>query len=1220
LAELKTDTDKVNFYNQKIAELKEKSEVVKGLSEAALEIALSNARGNIFPPFGMINFFKQPDIDEKGIEKIAEQTISGVGQYVERLKSVPIESLNNMDLDSSKSFKESGANIDLVAKTKSDYRSIKEALADIKDGEEPSTGNSELDKLSAEQLESILSSTLIKYLKEIKIDRPGNEADNTHLKNSEQLFIQLASTSPSAKPTASPKKDEAKKEESAQIKEATPQTINQVNNTTNQTQVENKNNSTNTQVNQTQNTTENTQQTQENKSDVKYAVYDAEGKISYYVDAKGAPIKENTSAPAETPTQALAAGTKTETPATSTQAPATTTTEAKTETPATSTQAPSAQAEVKYPVYDAEGKISYYVDSKGDRINEDKSTKGKREFAEGSLAADFEKALGELLGEPSAVKDASTADAKKSQKDESIDGVDATKVDKEKSKGGEEPLKEGDVKEFEMGSFASDFEKSIEKLLGGSPESGDKEKNSFTLESSPTSIAATEKKQGQTTQASTPVTNQPDKTNTGEVHSNASQSPQQQVISGVNPTPPTTANTNKEQAQVPTTIAPTIAPDVKDTEQSTAATIKEQNPVGVAQSTIPASTQAATSNSAPTQAAPDNPAPTESIQTGRENDQTAVLRDQISTGVNKNIESSSQPNSEGKTQVAEINPAVTTPSTRVIGQENEDENEEIDSGDAASEPIEQAIAGKNPNVETPTAIVTEQNPVAVNTSIEPNASIQEPAASNQQSNTDIATPASEPVSKATDQTISGVSPDVSGTASTNSTSSEEQAISGVSPTVTIAETPTPVITANSQNVLNNSQESSVGKVDEEFARKQKLEQDALDAVMMSESGAGVSKSVEKTKDPIPQTPQNQNNNTAESAVGKVDEEFARKQRAEDEAMDAVLVSKSGSKISKSAEKPKDPIPQASENQQNNNTQSVNQGPAISGQDQNVVSKVSSTSVLPNDQSQQMAKEKSGKSVGNIISSGLKMASSIGEVTKAGGIQKNITDQISKVADFSKEGGLLKSAEKGGIGSVLNTIAQPVKDKIENIEKSIGIPGVSSGAASNIVSNLNKSASSILGGSTTNAATNIVSNVASNIKNTAASSIPSIINSTSTVKEAAGNIVKEASSVSNTAKMVSNVPKMSSKTEEPSVQTKSDALPPQDEKVQESVKNEASSSAETPTESGESKGNTPNETKSSDGDIKEQDQGDNKELLQVMRDILKTLQGPLITTESTFKLH
>jgi hypothetical protein len=110
LAELKTDTDKVNFYNEKIEELKSKSEEIKNLSEPALNFAIGNSRVDVFGWPGMVNFFKTPDIDEKGIEKIAEQTITGVGKYVEHLKTDSPPSLDYWNLDDTKYFQDSLAN------------------------------------------------------------------------------------------------------------------------------------------------------------------------------------------------------------------------------------------------------------------------------------------------------------------------------------------------------------------------------------------------------------------------------------------------------------------------------------------------------------------------------------------------------------------------------------------------------------------------------------------------------------------------------------------------------------------------------------------------------------------------------------------------------------------------------------------------------------------------------------------------------------------------------------------------------------------------------------------------------------------------------------------------------------------------------------------------------------------------------------------------------
>jgi hypothetical protein len=213
LTELKTDTDKVNFYNEKIKELKDKSEEVKNLSEPALDFAIGNSREDVFGGFGMINFSKTPDIDEKGIEKMAEQTISGIGKYVEHLKTDSPPSLEYWNFDNTKYFQDSTANKRLTSITKTDYGSIQSALDDKRRGEDAEpTGNKEIDKLVASQLEALLSTTLVDYLKEIKIDRSGSESqDKYYTEYGNKLFEQLGSTTPAAPPAPAAKPEEAAK-------------------------------------------------------------------------------------------------------------------------------------------------------------------------------------------------------------------------------------------------------------------------------------------------------------------------------------------------------------------------------------------------------------------------------------------------------------------------------------------------------------------------------------------------------------------------------------------------------------------------------------------------------------------------------------------------------------------------------------------------------------------------------------------------------------------------------------------------------------------------------------------------------------------------------------------------------------------------------------------------------------------------------------------------
>jgi hypothetical protein len=143
---------------------------------------------------------------------MAQQTITGMGKYVEHLKIDSPPSLDYWNLDDTKYFKDSSANKRLGTITKTDYSSIKSALHDKRRGNDAEpTGNKEIDKLGASQLEALLSTTLVDYLKEIKIDRSGSESqDKYYTEYGNKLFEQLESTAPAAPPAAAKPEETAK--------------------------------------------------------------------------------------------------------------------------------------------------------------------------------------------------------------------------------------------------------------------------------------------------------------------------------------------------------------------------------------------------------------------------------------------------------------------------------------------------------------------------------------------------------------------------------------------------------------------------------------------------------------------------------------------------------------------------------------------------------------------------------------------------------------------------------------------------------------------------------------------------------------------------------------------------------------------------------------------------------------------------------------------------
>jgi hypothetical protein len=208
LAELKTDTQKVEFYNKKIEELRAKAEETKDLSKIAADLVMGDARSNIFPPFGFINFIKTPDIDEKGIEKLAEQTIKGTAPYIDRLEKSAPNILEKYGIQEEKEFLDSKANTELNSITKTDFKTIKVGIEDKEDGE-ADFENKSLEKLSGPDLQSILDTSILKFLKEIGVKREKESEDNLIISKGESVIKSLE--------TPVIKKEEPKKENPANL-------------------------------------------------------------------------------------------------------------------------------------------------------------------------------------------------------------------------------------------------------------------------------------------------------------------------------------------------------------------------------------------------------------------------------------------------------------------------------------------------------------------------------------------------------------------------------------------------------------------------------------------------------------------------------------------------------------------------------------------------------------------------------------------------------------------------------------------------------------------------------------------------------------------------------------------------------------------------------------------------------------------------------------------
>jgi hypothetical protein len=77
--DLSTDTKKVDYYNQRVEELRKDRFEVAEIPAPAFDIAKRYAQQGVFQPFGMINFVDEPGKtkDQQFIDRAAERVIFG---------------------------------------------------------------------------------------------------------------------------------------------------------------------------------------------------------------------------------------------------------------------------------------------------------------------------------------------------------------------------------------------------------------------------------------------------------------------------------------------------------------------------------------------------------------------------------------------------------------------------------------------------------------------------------------------------------------------------------------------------------------------------------------------------------------------------------------------------------------------------------------------------------------------------------------------------------------------------------------------------------------------------------------------------------------------------------------------------------------------------------------------------------------------------------------
>jgi len=200
--DLSNGTKRVDYFNEKVKELKESKPEVAEVPPAAFDIARRYALQSAFPPFGMINFPEEPGNpmgDPKKIEDTAEKVIFGAARFISSLQKDSPEDLMQRGIDTFKGFDDSKAVNDLLGVTKMSFENVRSGLADVeeaiaandKEAEDPFEGKSAFKNLKPEDISALLDSTVIKFIKEIGLKREDEERDKQYLDRAEQAISKI---------------------------------------------------------------------------------------------------------------------------------------------------------------------------------------------------------------------------------------------------------------------------------------------------------------------------------------------------------------------------------------------------------------------------------------------------------------------------------------------------------------------------------------------------------------------------------------------------------------------------------------------------------------------------------------------------------------------------------------------------------------------------------------------------------------------------------------------------------------------------------------------------------------------------------------------------------------------------------------------------------------------------------------------------------------------
>ena len=211
--DLTTDTKRVEYYNKRVEELKKENPDVADAPKQAFDLARQYAQHSVFPPFGFIAFPEDPKNlmgDEMGIGIAAGRVLFGAARFLDGLKKDSPGDLIHKGIDTYKGFDDSTAVNDLTGATRMSFSTVKEGLqeiksaisADDKEAEDPFEKSPILSKLKPDDIENLLDSTVLKFIKELGLKRADEASDKPILDKGEVSFTKAKELAAKTNPIA----------------------------------------------------------------------------------------------------------------------------------------------------------------------------------------------------------------------------------------------------------------------------------------------------------------------------------------------------------------------------------------------------------------------------------------------------------------------------------------------------------------------------------------------------------------------------------------------------------------------------------------------------------------------------------------------------------------------------------------------------------------------------------------------------------------------------------------------------------------------------------------------------------------------------------------------------------------------------------------------------------------------------------------------------------